>query len=369
MPDSFALTSLLDQVGLSKTMGPPGLERVRRGLMAFRRGERVLIADAGGSYWTVPLDGGQRDELVFLSAAGSLHLALARRRAAALGLAHDGAGVVTVAVPAGFPPETLDAALDPVGDFDGIPFDPAIPATGAETAGVTLAKLARLLPVVAMAPAPVDADDPLSAADIALYALHAGRAIRAVADTVVPLEGVGLARLIAFRPSDGGPEHCAVVVGDPPGDRPTLVRVHSECFTGDVLGSLKCDCGQQLRGALAALTTEGAGILIYLAQEGRGIGLVNKLRAYRLQDGGFDTMDANKVLGFEDDERSFLPAAEMLRHLGVTTVRLMTNNPDKIRQLTQWGIHVVERVPHAFPDNGHNRLYLRTKARRAGHLF
>ena len=148
-----------------------------------------------------------------------------------------------------------------------------------------------------------------------------------------------------------------------------MARLHSECFTGDLLGSLRCDCGDQLRGAIAQLTAGGGGVLLYLAQEGRGIGLVNKLRAYELQDAGFDTLEANQQLGFDDDERIYLPAALMLRQLGIGRVRLMTNNPAKVDALARHGIDVVERVPHAFPSNTHNAHYLKTKATRAGHLL
>ena len=142
------------------------------------------------------------------------------------------------------------------------------------------------------------------------------------------------------------------------------MRLHSECFTGDLLGSLRCDCGDQLRGAIAEIArAPAAAVLLYLAQEGRGIGLVNKLRAYNLQDAGLDTFDANEQLGFDADERVYLPAAEMLRQLGFTRVRLMTNNPDKVAALTRCGIAVVERVPHVFPTERHNERYLHAKAR------
>ena len=160
-----------------------------------------------------------------------------------------------------------------------------------------------------------------------------------------------------------------MVIGKPSPDKPVLTRLHSECFTGDLLGSLRCDCGDQLRGAIAEIDRAGGGLLLYLAQEGRGIGLVNKLRAYELQDRGFDTVDANEQLGFEADERLYLPAAQMLRELGFPQVRLLTNNPGKVDGLVRHGIDVVERVPHRFPVNPHNAAYLRTKAARGGHLF
>ena len=147
-----------------------------------------------------------------------------------------------------------------------------------------------------------------------------------------------------------------------------LARLHSECFTGDLLSSLRCDCGPQLRGAIRRMGEAGAGVLVYLAQEGRGIGLVNKLRAYRLQDGGLDTLDANQALGYGADERNFMVAATMLRELGIERVRLLTNNPEKLASLAACGIAVEGREAHAFAPNGVNDGYLETKARRFGHL-
>jgi len=190
-----------------------------------------------------------------------------------------------------------------------------------------------------------------------------------VVDARVPLADAEDARLVAFRPKDGGVEHLAILIGTPDTTGPVLVRLHSECFTGDVLASLRCDCGEQLRGAIASIRNGGGGVLLYLAQEGRGIGLVNKLRAYQLQDAGFDTVDANEQLGFDADERVYLPAAEMLRQLGVGSVRLLTNKPDKGPALERYGINIFERGPDVFPSNGHNERYLLTKATRSGHLL
>ena len=159
------------------------------------------------------------------------------------------------------------------------------------------------------------------------------------------------------------------MIGAPAEHQPALCRIHSECFTGDLLGSLRCDCGWQLQEALRLMGEAGHGVLLYLDHEGRGIGLINKLRAYQLQDTGFDTLDANRQLGFEADERSFQEAAVMLRHLGIARVRLLTNNPTKVDRLIEEGIEVVERLPHAVAANRHNHAYLETKARRAGHLL
>jgi GTP cyclohydrolase II len=197
----------------------------------------------------------------------------------------------------------------------------------------------------------------------------AAAGLERVAEARVPLADAENARLIAFRPRDGGLEHLAILIGSPDPARPVLVRLHSECFTGDLLASLRCDCGDQLRGGIDAIARAGGGVLLYLAQEGRGIGLVNKLRAYRLKDAGFDTLDANEQLGFDADERVYLPAAEMLRQLGFGAIRLLTNNPEKVAALQRYGIRIAERVPHVFPSNGHNERYLRTKATRSGHFL
>lgn len=246
---------------------------------------------------------------------------------------------------------------------------------------IELAKAARLLPAAILVLVPragldhwVDPAFRLEARDLAHWRRNAAANLRRVSSARVPLEGAEDAEIIAFRPHDGGKEHLAIVIGKLDTSKPVLTRLHSECFTGDLLGSLRCDCGEQLRGAISAIAQSGpngagSGILLYLAQEGRGIGLVNKLRAYRLQDAGADTLDANLQLGFGADERLYQPAAEMLRQLGVGAVRLLTNNPDKVTGLAQCGITVTERVPHVFPSNDHNERYLSTKAMRFGHMF
>ncbi|MFQ1699371.1 GTP cyclohydrolase II [Loktanella agnita] len=185
----------------------------------------------------------------------------------------------------------------------------------------------------------------------------------------VPLEVSEAGRLHVFRPDDGAEEHYAVEIGRPDRSAPVLSRLHSACFTGDLLGSLKCDCGPQLRGALRQMGNEGAGVLLYLNQEGRGIGLANKMRAYSLQDQGFDTVEANHRLGFEDDERDFRIGAEILKQMGFSSVRLLTNNPAKVALMEQSGINVVERVPLKVGENTHNHAYLATKAAKSGHLL
>ncbi len=179
----------------------------------------------------------------------------------------------------------------------------------------------------------------------------------------------GRFRIHVFVDAKDKKEHVALVHGDVFGEEGVLTRMHSECLTGDVMGSLRCDCRDQLERGLERIGAAPRGVLLYMRQEGRGIGLVNKVRAYRLQEQGFDTVDANLALGFKDDERDYSPAAGMLRILGVRSVSLLTNNPDKLRQLEACGIVIAERVPHAMPAGHHNASYLATKARRSGHLI
>jgi GTP cyclohydrolase II len=174
-------------------------------------------------------------------------------------------------------------------------------------------------------------------------------------------------RIVAFWNNRDAKEHVAVIHGDVLGRHDVPTRLHSECLTGDALGSLRCDCRDQLEIALRRLGSMERGCLLYLRQEGRGIGLINKVRAYALQDAGLDTVEANLALGFRDDERDYAIAAHMLRSLSIESVRLMTNNPRKIRQLEQYGLTVSGRIPHVIPPNAHNRFYLETKASRSGH--
>ena len=191
-------------------------------------------------------------------------------------------------------------------------------------------------------------------------------AVALVARTRLPTQW-GEFALLGFV-EDGGKEHLALVYGELPTDTPALVRVHSECLTGDALFSLRCDCGPQLEAAMARIAEEGAGVIVYLRQEGRGIGLINKLRAYAEQDAGADTVEANELLGFLPDARDYKIAASILNALGVTRVRLMTNNPDKLSSIAANGIEVVERVSHQVAANPHNKRYLQTKASKFGHL-
>lgn len=252
-----------------------------------------------------------------------------------------------------------------------------VPAPALAPAALALAKIGRLLPAVVAAPLRAGTSAATSrglwavdAADVLSHPDREAAGLVRVAEARVPLADAPDARIVAFRAPDAGIEHLAILVGRPEqaGPQPPLARLHSECFTGDLLGSLRCDCGPQLNAALRRMGQEGAGVLLYLAQEGRGIGLVNKLRAYAMQDRGLDTLDANRALGWGADERNFLVAATMLTALGVGPVRLLTNNPAKIAGLIACGIDVAGREPLVIAPNGVNDHYLATKARRFGHL-
>jgi len=179
----------------------------------------------------------------------------------------------------------------------------------------------------------------------------------------------GTFTLVGFQETGTGKDHAALVMGDVTGDEPVLGRIHSECLTGDALFSLRCDCGFQLQAALENIANSGRGVLLYVRQEGRGIGLLNKIRAYHLQDQGADTVEANVALGFAADMRDYTICADMLKLLGVTSLKLMTNNPRKVKAMTSFGIPVAERVPLQEGRNPHNEFYLSTKANKLDHML
>ena len=365
---------------------------VERCLAELRRGGAIGLTGRG--FAAIALAAEMVEEAAFanLQAAGpdagnGPRLILTASRAADLGLMPPGSAARDLAIcrlPDGIGAEAIRQLADPTMET---PDTPALGVTLAEDlplklaeAAIDLAKAARLLPAAIMIALPPDAlgnwvDETfvLDCTGLAAHSRALAGSLKRVGQARVPLTGAENTEIIAFRPADGGKEHLAIVIGTPDPKQPVLIRLHSECFTGDLLGSLRCDCGDQLRGAIETIARNqpgaGSGIVLYLAQEGRGIGLINKLRAYNLQDDGADTLEANLQLGFGADERVYQPAAEMLRQLGFTQVRLLTNNPEKVRGLEQCGIRVAERVPHIFPSNEHNTHYLVTKARRFGHMF
>jgi GTP cyclohydrolase II len=252
----------------------------------------------------------------------------------------------------------LDLATPLKGPFQAKPL--ADPRAASEA--LRLARIAGLLP--AFFAGGNGADLTITSADIDAH--EDATRLRIATRARLPVAGAEDAEIVAFRSPEAADEHVALLIGQPNG-QPPVVRLHSECLTGDVLGSLKCDCGPQLHAAIHAIEASGWGILLYLRQEGRGIGLITKRRAYALQDQGFDTVDANTRLGFAVDARDFAVAAQMLRLLGQDRIRLLTNNPAKVSALEANGVTVVERLPHHLPANPHNQRYLATKRDRTGH--
>jgi GTP cyclohydrolase II len=358
------------------------LRAVHRAAADLRRGVPVLLQAEERCVLLAAEAAGTRGlaELALLAPEDPL-LVLAPTRAAALmrRAVEQGATAIAFRVPATLiNPEALRGLADPTAEqAPSALLEPVPNLPAAAPAALALAKLARLLPAVLVAPARLGVDTfatqlnvlSVRAADILRYPGVMATALTRVAEVPVPLEDAPDARVVAFREPDAGTEHLAIVIGRPETHEAPLVRVHSECFTGDLLGSLRCDCGPQLRGAIRRMAEEGAGALLYLAQEGRGIGLVNKLRAYSLQDRGLDTLDANRALGWDVDERNFLVAATMLEKLGIARVRLLTNNPAKVTALAACGVEVVGRERHVIEPNGVNDQYLATKAERFGHLL
>lgn len=310
---------------------------------------------------------------------GTLVLVITDRRAETLkARAYDG-DIARLQIPDDADATWIRAVADPADDLR-MPMKGPLSAQREGEAGlhrlaIALVKSAQLLPaalVVALPDAKAFARDrnlTLLSPEATHRDLLIHHTLNPVAAARLPIEAADAGRLHIFRPDNGGTEHYAIQIGRPDRDAPVLTRLHSACFTGDVLGSLKCDCGPQLRTALTEMGKAGAGVLLYLNQEGRGIGLANKMRAYSLQDQGFDTVEANHRLGFEDDERDFRLGADILRRMGFSAVRLMTNNPRKVTMMEEEGIRVTERVPLVTPTNRHNAHYLEIKAKKSGHLL
>ena len=344
---------------------PNPLIEVDRAISDLRRGALVKLVDGSNSILMLAAELVTADQLEVLNRQTTPpQLILTGTRANALGIDQAVRPASMISHPNSLSLEIIEFLSNPTTGL--VVHD----ASRLAQASITLSKLARLLPATLITQAEETPDTlTVRVSSIESYIPQTAYALKLVSRARVPLENIENAQVVAFRPNNGGTEHLAIVVADIDPTKPVLVRLHSECFTGDLIGSLRCDCGNQLRGAIDEMVRGGSGILLYLAQEGRGIGLANKLRAYQLQDAGLDTVDANLQLGFDSDERNYLPAAQMLKMLGVSRVRLMTNNPAKVAALTKYGIEVVERVPHAFPSNRHNDSYLRVKASKSGHLF
>ncbi len=337
------------------------IDGLRRGWPVSIEGSSFLAIETADEHGLEVFDGG-----------GAADILIAGNRAVTLKLANqiDGVptGPVRVVRTSWIDLRTATAMADPARDLATPLKGPfrTVPVGNADAAeaALRLARAAGLLPALFVSDRTGDGWTEVAASAVTEFAHSAS--LRIASRARLPTRYAEKAEIVAFRSESNAAEHVALVVGDPSG-HPPLVRLHSECLTGDVLRSLKCDCGPQLDDAMAAIAAAGWGILLYLRQEGRGIGLINKLRAYALQDQGFDTVDANLRLGFSDDERDFTVAASMLKLLSQEKVRLLTNNPRKVAGLEAAGIEVAEQVPLRSGANPHNQAYLDAKRLRSGH--
>jgi GTP cyclohydrolase II len=351
-------------------LGDPAQVAVDRAVSEFRSGRPVFIASTRKTITALPIDGLTEARLAaFRQLSHPLRpfLLITARRARAIGV--EASGPTGIALPdlcsAG---EILSLATA----TDIRRLLELVPAGPGADAAIQLAKFAQRLPAlligVGTSAAVRRCEQALvavSAEAVERYRQASAAALSFAAEATIPLNGFST-RFVVFRDGSGGTP-LAVVVGSPDLTQPVPVRMHSACLSGDVFGSRRCDCGDQLRLALVQLAQHGGGIVLYLEQEGRGLGLANKIRTYQLQDEGLDTVDANSVLGFDDDERDYEVAVRMLQMLGCTRIRLMTNNPKKIDELSRAGIDITGRMPLHGPINPDNRRYLTAKATRAGH--
>ncbi len=358
------------RTGTSSTLfGDKGHIGVSRGVAEFNSRRPVLVTAQNERLLALPVEGlddARLAEFTALCAPSEPYLVITSRRAVALG--------VNTRIPMAVrlsPADDAESILAFVGDSPGEGAPSAVPAGRAAAAAIQLVKLSHGLPAVLaadLAPHAPASDQLVTVeADAAeSFFANAIQSLTLASEAVVPLNSGSSARFIVFRDAMGGNE-VAIIVGKPDFTKPVPVRLHSACLTGDVFGSRRCDCGDQLRLAIARLEDIGGGVILYLAQEGRGVGLANKMRTYQLQDDGLDTVDANTTLGFDDDERDYGVAARMLKMLECTRVILLTNNPTKLDRLSKAGIEIVSRMALEAPINADNRRYMTAKVTRAGH--
>ncbi len=347
-------------------------DRAARAVHDLRLGLPIVLQTPAGNRLIAAIETIDKPRWAAISALPDAVLAITARRAKTLNaIPYDG-DLARIKLPKNADIWWARAIADPSWDMD-MPLKGPFSCgrdgpTDAHRAALVLCKSANLLPAALVAVM----DEPISGLSV-LRAQDLGGdqqvTLKKIASAKVPLAVSELGRVHVFRPDNGAEEHYAIEIGNPDRSKPVLTRLHSACFTGDLIGSLKCDCGPQLRAALAQIGDEGAGVLLYMNQEGRGIGLANKMRAYTLQDQGFDTVEANHRLGFEDDERDFTLGAQMLQNMGFSSLRLLTNNPAKIEKMNSCGLTVTERVPLKVGETQFNKDYLATKASKSGHLL
>ena len=361
------------------SLAPDLTEIAARARSDLRMGVPVVLSGAQGAAMIMAAETLEAQRLADLRALGGTPvLAITARRATTLKARAYDDDLARVILPPDVSLGWIVGVADPADDLKSPMKGPLTSQRGGEVGlhrlALSLVKSARLLPAALVLPLNNGAEfarhHGLTLLDTAAAPqLELTSPLHPVVSARLPLAVSEAGRLHIFRPEDGGEEHYAIEIGQPDRNLPVMARLHSSCFTGDLMGSLKCDGGPQLRGALAQMGAEGAGVLLYLNQEGRGIGLANKMRAYSLQDQGFDTVEANHRLGFEDDERDFRIGARILSLMGFSSVRLLTNNPAKIAMMEQNSVKVVERVPLKLGENTHNHAYLATKAAKSGHLL
>ena len=357
--------------GISSTLfGSKEHTSVSRGVAEFLSRRPVLITAPNERLLALPvegLDSRRLTEFKALCAPSVPYLVITSRRAHALGI--DAKSPMAMRLSAD---DNTDSILAFVTDATSDRIPEAAPACRAAAAAIQLVKLSQGLPAVLAADLGqnVFTSEPeiitIEADAVGSFSDYAVQSLTLASEAAVPLNSGVSTRFIVFRDAMGGIE-VAIIVGKPDLAKAVPVRLHSACLTADVFGSRRCDCGDQLRLAVARLDDLGGGIVLYLAQEGRGLGLANKMRTYRLQDDGLDTVDANTTLGFDDDERDYRVAARMLKMLKCTRVILLTNNPAKLDRLSKAGIEIVNRMPIEAPINADNRRYMTAKATRAGH--
>jgi len=371
------------------------MHHAERGLFELRRGRPLLITGAARaiespdnpahsdttSVIVAAVEGLQPETLTRLREVGEAdpRLVVTRHRVRSMGLEPGKGFDFSLGLNGASEPDQI-LRLASAAYRESIPHPDIRGATPQEAAGVVLARMGHLLPAVVAVPTDrervpalrklLNSGTLLSVTSEEICDLVSATTLEVVfvSEAPVPLEEAENAHFILFRESTGLQEHVAILVGDrATWPDPVPVRLHSACLTGDLFGSLRCDCGAQLRGSLAYFAEQGGGVLLYLAQEGRNIGLGNKLRAYAIQEGGLDTVDADCALGFGPDERRYDVAIQMLRHIGVSSIQLLTNNPEKLQALEEAGIRVVDRQPLHGTLNRHNLPYVRAKVDRAGH--
>ena len=365
-PEAALSTTLGAQPDFTALQGDASCVAVERAIAEIRAGRPVIVARDGRSLalGVEALDAARAAEIATLG-AGGVRLVLPGPRLRRLG---GGDAASAVALPGADPARARALALQTDATLDARP----LPPTARELAALELMRLALVAPAAIVADVATDAAPGalvVAADDILAFRAHRLAGLRIVGRAPVPLEGAPQSEFVVFRGGEGLRDQVAILIGAPDPTRPVWVRLHSACLTGDLFGSLKCDCGDQLRGTARWMAENGGGVLLYLDQEGRGNGLSNKIRAYGLQAQGFDTYDADEVLGFDHDQRRFDFAAAMLNALGVRRVRLMTNNPHKIAALREAGLDIVSDARVMGRRTDHNQAYLAAKRDRAGHMF